>query len=140
MVCFLISYAEQNALLLPGRIPEYSRSDIKLLLCPKGKVYHSAAENADVHAVAYTTFWRKPLPSVIIMKPMTDLCWTCQQNSAAIRQAANSSEATKSNTIREAEEHLRIVQVERSFYKSTSDACRESVKSIIILIWHHYEF
>lgn len=31
VVRFLISYAEQNALLLPGRIPGYSRSDIKLL-------------------------------------------------------------------------------------------------------------
>ena len=31
VVRFLINYAEQHALLLPGRIPGYSRSDIKLL-------------------------------------------------------------------------------------------------------------
>ena len=122
-----------------SRIPGYSRSNIKLLpssVSKRGtwKVYHSAAEeNADVHTVAYTTFcrlWRTLLPSVIIMKPMTDLCWTCHQNSAAILRAANSLEASKSNTIREAEKHLRIVQVERSFYKSTNNACRESVKAL----------
>ena len=63
------------------------------------------------------------------MKTMTDLCWTCHQNSTAILRAANCSDANKSSTIKDAEEHLRIVQVERSFYKSTCDACRESVRA-----------
>ena len=101
IIRFLLSYAEQNALLLPGRIPGYSRSDIKLLPSSVSKrgiwrVYHSAAElDEGIHAVAYTTFcrlWRSLLPSVIIMKPMSDLCWTCHQNSAAILCAANRSE------------------------------------------------
>ena len=133
MVRFLLSYAEQNALLLPGRIPGYSPSDIKLLPSSASKrgiwrVYHSAAEEeVDVHTVTYTfcRLWRTLLPSVIIMKPMTDLCWICHQNSTAILRAANGSEASKSSTLKEAEEHLRIVQVERSFYKSTCDTCRE---------------
>ena len=114
-----------------------SRSDIKLLpssMSKRGiwKTYHSAAdEESSIHAVAYTTFcslWRLLLPSVI-MKPMTDLCWTCHQNSTAILRATNCSDANKSITIKEAEEHLRIVQIERSFYKSTCDACRESVRA-----------
>lgn len=136
VVRFLLSYAEQNALLLPGRVPGYSRSDIKLLPSSVSKrviwrTYHSAAEEEEsIHAVAYTTFcrlWRSLLPSIIIMKPMTDLCWTCHKNSTAILRAANLSEMSKSSTIKEAEEHLRIVQVERSFYKSTCDACRKSI-------------
>ena len=117
VVRFLLSYAEQNAL-LPGRVPGYSRTDIKLLpssVSKRGiwKTYHSAAEEEEaIHAVAYTTFcrlWRSLLPSVIIMKPMTDLCWTCHQNSTAILRAVNSSEENKSSTIKAAEEHLRIV-------------------------------
>jgi hypothetical protein len=92
VVQFLLNYAEQNAL-LPGRVPGYSRSDIKLLpssVSKRGiwKTYHSAAdEETSIHAVAYTTFcrlWRSLLPSVVIMKPMTDLCWMCHQNSTAI--------------------------------------------------------
>ena len=72
MIRFLISYAEQNAL-LPGLIPGYSCSDIKLLpssVSKRGiwKVYHGAAEeNDDAHAVAYSTFcrlWRTLLLSV----------------------------------------------------------------------------
>ena len=143
VIRFLLSYAEQNALLLPGRVPGYSRTDIKLLpssVSKRGiwKTYHSAAEEEEaIHAVAYSTFcqlWRSLLPSVIIMKPMTDLCWTCHQNSTAILRAVNCSEENKSSTIKAAEEHLRIVQVERSFYKSTCDACRESVRALLQLM------
>lgn len=142
MVRFLLSYAEQNALLLPGPIPGYSRSDIQLLsssISKRGiwKTYHSAAEGKlNVNAAAYTTFcclWRSLVPSVIIMKPMTDLCWTCHQNSTPILRAANSSNTSKSSTLKEAKEHLCIIQVERSFYKSTYDACRESVRAHFIV-------
>ena len=82
VVRFLHTYAEQYALLLPGRIPEYSRSDIQFLPSSVSKqkvwrVYHAAAE---VHAVAYTTvclLWRT---LVMMMKPHSDLCWKCQEN------------------------------------------------------------
>lgn len=138
VVRFLLTYSEQHALLLPGRIPGYSRSDMKLLPSSVSKrgiwrVYRSAAESSEsIQQVAYTTFcrlWRQLLPSILIMKPMSDLCWTCQQNSTAILRAANSSEGDKSETIKAAEEHLRIVQVERSFYKTTCDTCRHSVQT-----------
>ena len=100
-------------------------------------MYDTAAEeDADAHAVAYIAFcrlWRTLLPSAIIMKPMTDLCWTCHRNSTAILWAANSSEASKSSTIREAEEHLHIIQIESSFYKSTCNACRKSVRAFFTI-------
>ena len=96
-------------------------------------MYHSAAESGTgIHAVAYSTFcrlWISLLPSILIMKPMSDLCWTCQKNSAAIVCAANCSEGEKSDTIKAAEEHLRIVQVERSFYNTTLKVCRDSVRA-----------
>ena len=78
VIRFLLTYAEQHALLLPGRIPGYSRSDIQLLPSSVSKrsvwrVYHEAAEAIDtVHAVAYTTFcllWRTLIPSIVVMKP-----------------------------------------------------------------------
>ena len=62
------------------------------------------------------------------MKPMTDLCWQCQQNSTAVIRSANCSEEEKSVTIQKAEEHLRIVHVERSFYNFILKECAESVK------------
>ena len=50
-------------------------------------------------------------------------------NSTAILRAANYSEGDKSDTTKTAKEHLRIVQVERSFYKTTCDTCCDSVNT-----------
>ena len=81
VVRFVLNYAEQHALLLPGRVPGYSRSDIKLQ-SPNSKraiwkVYQTVATSDSIRAVGYSTFtslWRSLLPSIILMKPMTDLC------------------------------------------------------------------
>ena len=136
VVRFLLNYADQNCILLPGRIPGYSRSDIKLLPSSISKrttwrVYQESANSAgNVHPVAYTTFcklWRSLLPSIVIMKPMTDLCWECQRNSAAILRAVNCPTAEKSATLKKAEEHLLLVQKEQSFYKSILNECRHVV-------------
>ena len=62
------------------------------------------------------------------MKPMSDLCWQCQQNSTAILRAANHPDAEKSDAIKAAEEHLTIVQKERSFYRTTCDDCKASIR------------
>ena len=63
------------------------------------------------------------------MKPMSDLCWTCQKNSAAILRASNHPETTKSLVLCQAEEHLRLVQIERSNYKTVCDDCKKSVRA-----------
>ena len=140
VIRFLLTYAEQHALLLPGRIPGYSHSDIQLLPSSVSKqsvwrVCHEAAEAIDtVHAVAYTTFcllWRTLLPSVVVMKPRCDLCWQCQQNSTAIMRSANGSESEKTSIVGEALEHLHIVKMERTYYKSTCNECKSSVQ-------HHF--
>ena len=108
-VKFIHSYAEQTALILPGRVPGYSRSDIQLhpSSMSKRKIWN-------IYPVRYTSFcrlWRSLVPSVTIMKPMTDLCWQCQQNNNAVIRSANSTELEKSLTLKKAEEHLRIVSV-----------------------------
>ena len=102
-------------------------SSCYLPLCrnvPSGECIYEAATQEDntIRAVAYSTFcrlWRSLLPSVIIMKPMTDLCLQCQKNSSAILRSANLTKSEKSDTLRVAEEHLRVVQDERSFYRSS---------------------
>ena len=84
-------------MLLPGRVPGYKSSDVKLLPSSTTKhaiweLYLQAAATSVMRAVAYSTFtqlWRQLLPHVVVMKPMSDLCWVCQQNSTAIMRAAN---------------------------------------------------
>ena len=137
VVRFVLNYAEQNALLLPGRVPGYSRSDIKLLpssVSKRGiwKVYQAAAMSDSIRTVGYSPFtslWRSLLPSIILMKPMTDLCWQCQKASTAIQRSANLSEEEKSVAVVSAQEHLRIVQMERSFYTASCEECSRSIKA-----------
>ena len=138
VVRFLLNYVEKHGLLLPGRIPGYSRSDIKLLPSSTSKrsiwklYFDSTQEEPSLHAVAYSTFcklWQFQLPQIKLMKPITDLCWTCQQNSSALLKCANSPEKQKSETVQNALEHLRIVQCERSYYKTTCDNCRRDVEN-----------
>lgn len=93
------------------------------------RVYHAAAKaKGSIHPVAYTTvcfLWRELTPSVIVMKPRSDLCWQCQQNSTAIVRTANHPEADKSAACANAlkhcynreealQDHLQRVQRERS--------------------------
>ena len=84
-----------------------------------------------VHVVAYSTcyLWRTLVPSIVVLKPRSDLCWQCQQNSASIVCTANSLEAEKSTAIRDALEHLWIVKLEQSYYKSVCDECKECVRA-----------
>ena len=66
--------------------------------------------------VGYSTFtnlWRSLLPSVILMKPMTDLCWQCHTASTAMLRSANLSEEEKLEAVRSAQEYLCIVQMEQ---------------------------
>ena len=63
------------------------------------------------------------------MKPMSDLCWTCQRNSSALLHASNHPEHHKSAVLHEAQEHLRAVQIERSYYKTVCDHCKHNVQT-----------
>ena len=103
---FLTSYAEANAILLPGRIPGYKSTDIQLLpsCTTKRQVWlqycSSLSDVPDVHrTVAYSTFcalWKRVLPRIIVTKPMSDLCLVCQRNNVAIQRAVNRTEDEKS--------------------------------------------
>ena len=87
-------------MLLPGRVPGYKDSDVKLLPSSTTKhtiweQYIQAAATTLMRTLAYSTFthlWQQLLPNVIVMKPMSDLCWVCQQNSTAIMRSANRPE------------------------------------------------
>ena len=78
VVSFVRNYAEDNAILLPGRIPGYKRDDLVLLPSSTTKiavwnVYHTAAGSApDVKAVGYSSFcslWNQLLPHILVCKP-----------------------------------------------------------------------
>ena len=100
-VLFVLQYVETNGILLPCRIPGYKRDDIQLLPSSTTKwavwmLYQDSATG--VRPVAYSTFchvWRNFLGHVVVCKPTTDLCATCQKNNAAIIRSSNMAEEDK---------------------------------------------
>ena len=88
------------------------------------RVYQEAAEGDNtIHAVVYSTFcylWRTLVPSVVVMKPRSDLCWQCQQNL---------SDSEETVAIANVLEHLTIVKMERSLYKSKCEECKASIEA-----------
>ena len=98
IVHFILQYAEDHAILLPGRIPGYKRDDIQLLpsSATKREVWelycNAATQCAGSKVVCYSLFcrlWKQLTPQVVVAKPMADLCWTCQKNSTVIMRAQN---------------------------------------------------
>ena len=106
VVRFVTTCAEAHAILLPGRIPGYKRTDFQLLPSSMTKrsvwlLYSASLETltSPVHRVSYSTFcslWKRFLPRVLAAKPMSDLCLVCQKNSIDIMRSANHPEEQKS--------------------------------------------
>jgi hypothetical protein len=135
VVQFILHYSEANGILLPGRIPGYKKDDMQLLPCSTTRrkvwlVYQQATEELLHKTAAYSTFcklWKQLLPQVVVARPMTDLCLTCQQNSTAIIRSANLCEEVKSETLRAAEEHLLRATSERSYYRTAVKDSKDAV-------------
>ena len=106
VVEFLHTFSEANAILLPGRIPGYKRTDVQLLPSSTTKrqvwqQYYTSLRTlgSTYREVGYSTFctiWRRVVPQIMVTKPMSDLCWICQSNSTAIMRASNQPEEHKS--------------------------------------------
>ena len=94
---FLTNYVEENAVLLPERIPGFKKDDIRQLSSSETKMnvwrmFKRTCKESGKHAVCYTTFvklWEQFRPDVVVAKPMTDLCLTCQQNTSKLLRSVN---------------------------------------------------
>ena len=84
-------------------------------------------------AVKLSTFrklWKTLLPFIVQAKPMTDLCWVCQQNNYQIYRSANLPDEVKSMKLLKQEEHLRIVEKERQGYRDMVSAAKNTVEEL----------
>ena len=139
VVKFILNVAEDQALLLPGRVPGFKRVDVKLL--PSVLTKHSlwktyseiCADNGQT-SVGYSKFcdlWNQLCPFVVIMRPATDLCWTCQKNNNFIQKSVNMPEGQKAEAIRAQEQHLRLAAGEREFYKNCCKQSKENIRQYL---------
>ena len=95
LVCFILNFAEDHGIVLPGRIPGFKRDDVKVLPSNFTKaeiwrIYRNEPPtnmSGDHHAVGLSTFrklWAQLVPYVFIAKSASDQYWVCQKNNIHI--------------------------------------------------------
>lgn len=122
---FIEKYAVDNALPLPGRLPNCP--DQTLLLLPSDKnihdifeIYIDSARIADYRLVSLKTFrnvWKDLCPHIALAKPMTDLCMKCQMLGHKLSQAGQLSDNDKIELADQYRNHVNCAQKQRNTYK-----------------------
>ncbi|ELU10752.1 hypothetical protein CAPTEDRAFT_187019 [Capitella teleta] len=137
LVQFIRNYAEDHALVLPGRVPGVWRNDVVLLPSSHTKTfvynkYTDAMEGVGrvVGRSSFYSLWKQLLPDILTCRPMTDLCWECQNNMTLIYRSSNLNEDQKSARLKQHEFHLERVGEERTFYKSMVEEAKKICTSL----------
>jgi len=122
---FVTNFAEENTVTLPGRIPGYR--DDRILLLPSHMTkdsifnyYKASCEMAEVSPVGrslYYSLWNELVPYIVLAKPMTDLCWVCQQNSQLIIDKQGEELEVMSDTVQAHLNHLKLAITEQKYYQ-----------------------
>lgn len=126
VVKFILNTAEEQALLLPGRLPGFKRIDVKVLplnLTKHGlwRTYTEICVSTYTLSVGDSKFcdlWNQLYLFIVIVRPAADLCWTCQKNNDRIRNSVNLPESNKAEAVRAQEQHLLLATGERNLYKN----------------------
>ena len=115
---FVENYARAHGLPVPGRLPN-AREKVTLLPSDMS-VYRKYKEAAStpVGKSKFLSLWDELTPHVAVMKPSSDLCFTCQQNNLAIMKSANMPEAVRRQRFENATNHLQRARTERHAYRS----------------------
>ena len=146
---FLCQYARDNALPLPGRLPNYR--DSKVLLLPsdscKEDIFKSYAGMADemhyrtISLRSFLRIWQELCPHIVITEPCTDLCQTCQNFANKISNSGNLTEEEKSTILSEYDAHVKLAKEQRDHYRqqcSDSKATYSSLDDTFKQSGNHY--
>ena len=84
-------------MILPEPVPGFKRDDIKLLPSSHTKtkvydMYKSCMEQLGKRVAGLSSskqYWLQLVPFIVTSKPMTDLCWICQNNNSLTYRSAN---------------------------------------------------
>ncbi len=141
-VRFILNFAQNNGLVLPGRLPGYrNNSDLLLLPSTMTKTYvydkYRAVEkqNPMGRRLWYLT-WRQFCSNVVIQRPRSDLCSICQHAVTSMGRLAGFPEHIKRERIEESLGHLELVDRERCYYRHIIETCKERIAEVALYFSH----
>ena len=111
---FIKAYARDNALPLPGRVPGHSLETHLVISSSITKKdifqqYTQVSLEASLSPVKYSLFlelWNSLVPWIVIAKPSSDLCWTCQKFSETLYRTPNLDVHVKAEMTLRYQQHL----------------------------------
>lgn len=117
-VMFIRNFAQNNGLVLPGRLPNY-RLHTNLLILPSRmtkkfvyKKYLKMKPKQPLHKRTFYTTWLAFCSNVVIQRPRTDLCTICQHAVTSMGKLAGLPDAEKRTRIENSLRHLTVVDHE----------------------------
>ena len=124
VVSFIKSFARDNALPLPGRVPNHKEETTMVIPSSETKLkvwklYTDVSCEEGLKPVGHSLFlelWNRLLPWIVIAKPSTDLCWTCQNFSETLSLSPNFCEVEKAKMVEEYKQHLDEAKMSREHY------------------------
>ena len=134
----LVKYAADNALPLPGRLPNYKNCQVLLLPSDKTSVdMHSEYEKVAVamkyRSINLRTFqrqWHDLCPHIVITKPCTDLCQKCQEFAGRISKSGNITEEEKELLLTEYNKHVQLAKEQRDYYSAQVKLSKDSYMNL----------
>lgn len=132
---FKNNIADIHSPALPGRVPGFKKTDIKVLLSDLSlqSIYDSYATSCSTSGEAcrsirsFRKIWKAVLPTIIISKPSTDLCWTCQQHNYNYSSLMNHGEEKKAQLIEAQRKHLEAASNAREYMNQCINLARKSL-------------
>lgn len=135
---FLCRYAKDNALPLPGRLPNHRDSRVLILPSDKTKedifkIYSKVGEELSHKAISLRSFlriWNDLCPHIVISKPCTDLCQKCQEFANLLSKSGSLSEEEKTSLLQSYNDHIQLAKEQRDHYRLQ---CTESKQKYSLL-------
>lgn len=131
---FLLSYANKYGLPLPGRLPNFRNEKTILLPSDKTKAevhqeYLTLADEMSLRKIClsqFKTVWLEQCPHILIMKPATDFCHTCQSFLSTLSCSGNLNEEEKEDILSKYQEHVGHVKEQRDHYRDQCAAAKST--------------
>jgi len=130
----LCKYATDNALPLPGRLPNFKKANVLLLPSDKTtadihKMYEDVARDMKYRSISLRTFqrtWHDLCPHIVLAKPCTDLCQKFQDFAERISRSGNLTEEEKENLLKNYNDHVSLAKEQRDFYRQQCQISRQN--------------
>ena len=118
-------YAKDNALPLPGRLPNVRQSHLLQLPSDKSiadihQIYEQTANAMQFRSISLRTCqrtWHHFCPHITVSKPCTDLCQKCQGYCVQVSNSVQSNEEEKAAMLADYTCHVVESKKQRNYYR-----------------------